>query len=804
MNKDCDKSYFKKPEFYRLTGGNNYVRIDAEDKVTGHGKYVGDIMFPDMLTGRMVRSPYGYARIKSIDVSEAAKLPGVKCILTAKDFEWKAKVGNGEFAAEFADKEVLCSDLVKQVGDDVAAVAAIDEETAQRAVDLIKVEYEVLEGVYDPFKAMEDDAPEIQWEGRGIHNIGMKSIMKAGTDIDEEFKNAAYVQHRNYRAHRMVHAAMEPHGAVATYRNGDYTIWMSTQMAYVDQFWYARCLGVAEKHVRVIKPLVGGGFGGKLDSYSFGLCAAKMAELTGRPVRMILTREEVFQTTRNRHPIYMHIDTAFGADGKLLAKRCYHVLDGGPYGGSGVAACAQSTLWANFPYKINAVDFLAHRVYTNNPSAGAMRGYTACQVHYAHDLNMQYAADHLGIDPVEFRKLSAADPGYEAPAGLKITSCAYKETLDTAAREIGWYERKGKMKDGEGIGFAGTGFVSGTGFAVLEAPNQSSACVQVRLNKRGMATLYIGSHDIGQGSDTVMTAIVAEELGLEMADVKTFMSDTFLCPWDSGSYGSRVTFLAGNATRRAAVDAKRQLFEVIAPMWGVMPTTLECLDRKVISKEKAELQMPIEDAMFKYMTIKGGDELCGVGSFYHRTDNSQYNGVNTTNYAPAYSFSTGAVHLNLDKETGVLDIDEFVFAHDCGRALNRRAVEGQLEGSIAMGLGYAVYEHNVTKEGKILNPNFRDYRLPTALDMPRMRTFYDFTPDAEGPLGAKEAGEGSAAPVAPAIANAVNMACGVHLTSLPLDPEHLWRAMRGLEDDRWTVKMPEDDDVREAYMHPDD
>ena len=784
MHKDCDKHYFKKPEFYRLTGESNYVRIDAEDKVTGHGQYVGDIMFPDMLTGKMVRAPFAPARIISIDTSEAEKLPGVKCILTSKDFEWAHKVGNGEFAAEFADKEVLCTEIVRQVGDDVAAVAAIDEEIAQRAVDLIKVEYEKLPGVYDPFDAMEEGAPEVNWEGKGLRNIGMQSMMKAGTDVDEEFKNAAYVQHREYTTHRMVHAAMEPHGAVATYRNGTYTIWMSTQMAYVDQFWYAKCLGVAENQVRVIKPLVGGGFGGKLDSYSFGLCAAKMSEMTGRPVRMILSREEVFQTTRNRHPIYMKIDTAFDEKGKMTAKRCDHVLDGGPYGGSGVAACAQATLWANFPYKLNGVDFHARRVYTNNPSSGAMRGYTACQVHFAHDLNMQYAADQLGMDPVEFRKISAADPGYVAPAGLTITSCAYKETLDTAAKEIGWYERKGNMKDGEGIGFAGTGFVSGTGFAVLEAPNQSSACVTVRLNKRGMATLMIGSHDIGQGSDTVMTAIVAEELGLPMNMVKTFMSDTFLTPWDSGSYGSRVTFLAGNAARRAAVDAKCQLFEVIAPMWGVMPETLECLEGKVISKEKAELQMPIGDAMFKYMTVKGGDELVGIGSYYHRTDNSQYNGVNTTNYAPAYSFSTGAAHLTVDKETGVLDIDEFVFAHDCGRALNRRAVEGQLEGSIGMGLGYAVYEHNVTKEGKILNPNFRDYRLPTALDMPKMRTFYDFTPDAEGPLGAKEAGEGSAAPVAPAIANAVNMATGIYFDALPLDPEHIWRAMRGMKDDR--------------------
>ena len=261
MHKDCDKHLFKQPVYYRLTGGNNYVRIDAEDKVTGHGKYVGDIMFPDMLTGKMVRSPYAHARILSIDTSEAEKLPGVKCIMTADTFKWAAKVGNGEFAAEFADKEVLCSEYVLQVGDDVAAVAAVDEETAQAAVDLIKVEYEPLPGVFDPFEAMEDGAPEVQYKGMGMHNIGMESHMQAGTDIDEEFSKAAYVQHRDYSAHRMVHAAMEPHGAVAMYRNGVYTIWMSTQMAYVDQFWYARCLGVKENHVRVIKPLVGGGFG---------------------------------------------------------------------------------------------------------------------------------------------------------------------------------------------------------------------------------------------------------------------------------------------------------------------------------------------------------------------------------------------------------------------------------------------------------------------------------------------------------------------------------------------------------------
>ena len=786
MYKDCDKRFFKDSRFYRLVGGNNYVRVDAEDKVTGRGKYAGDIMFPNMLTAKMVRSTRPHAKIVSIDTSEARKLPGVKAILTAADFKWPGKLGNAEFAVEFADREVLCTDKVRRIGDDIAAVAAIDEATAQKAVDLIKVEYEDLPAVFDPFDAMKEDAPIVNG-APDTHNIGMATFRKGGTDINKEFENADFVYREDYSTHRMVHAAIEPHAAVANYENGVYTIWMSTQLCFIDQYWYSHAMGVPPEKIRVIKPLVGGGFGGKMDSYSFGIVAAKLSEMTSRPVRIVLTREEVFQTCAQRHPIYVHVETAHRKDGRLLAKRARHILDGGPYGGTGVAACAQSTIWACLPYKMNSVDVEARRVYTNNPHCGAMRGYTSCQIHFCHDLHMQYASEAMGIDPVDFRRMSAADPGYETPSGIRVTSCASKECLDTVRREINWDKRKNNLKPGEGIGFSASGFVSGTGFPILNTPNRSSASVVVRINKLGHCTVYTGANDIGMGSDTVITAIVAEELGLAMENMSTVVSDTHLTPFDSGSYGSRVTFLTGNAARRAAVDAKIKILKVIAAHWDVMPETLECLEGRVISKQRADLQMPFQEAAFKTMAYNGGDEITGVGSYSHEGTTAQYNSTaddSKENFAPSYSFSAAAAHVFVDKETGVIDIDDFVFAHDCGRALNRRAVEGQLEGSIGMGVGYTCFEHTITKEGKVLNPGFRDYRFPTALDMPKMRTFYDFTPDKEGPFGAKECGEGSSAPVAPALANAIHSATGLHITQLPLDPEHIWRMLNGMTDDR--------------------
>ncbi|MDR0653523.1 MAG: molybdopterin-dependent oxidoreductase, partial [Synergistaceae bacterium] len=537
------KSFYKKNEDFRLVG-TNYHRVDAELKVTGKAKYTGDITFPDMLHGKFLRSPHPHAKIVSIDISKAEAIPGVKCVITGADFKW-GKIGNAEFAKVYADKSGLAQEKVRFVGEEVVAVAAVDENIAAEAVELIKVEYEPLAPVFDAFDAMNDDAPPIHAPGR--NNIGMLSVMKAGNDVEDAFAKAYYTDNYHYKSQRVTHCAIEPHAAIAKYsiEDDEYTIWTSTQSAFVTQFWCANVLGVPESKVRIVKPYLGGGFGGKLDTWSHEVCAALLAKRTGKPVRIVLTREEVFACSKTRHEIAFDIQSAFSKDGTMLAKKCVHVLNGGSYGGSGIAACAQSLIWANLPYKIPAVDIVAKRVYTNNISGGAMRGYGSCQVHFANEVHMDAVANAMGIDPVDLRRINGATPNYDSPSGLKITSCAFKQTLDAAEEAIHWKERKGKLEPNEGVGFAGSGFVSGTGFPILETPKYTSANVLVRLNRYGYGCVYTGSNDIGQGSDTVMTLIAAEELGLDMNEMKLVQSDTSLTPFDSGSYGSRVTFLTG-------------------------------------------------------------------------------------------------------------------------------------------------------------------------------------------------------------------------------------------------------------------
>lgn len=777
------KKVYKQPEDYELAGKENaYVRIDAEAKVTGTAQYTDDIMLPDMYHGKIKRSPYARARILSVDTSKAEKHPGVKCVLTGRDFPG-IKMGDAQAFQDLADKEPLCIDEVRFVGDEVAAVCAIDEETAREALDLIEVKYEPLPFVLDAVEALKDEAPPVHpphGPGPGHNNISILTTMQAG-DPEKAFAEADYTDKVHYKTQMMVHAAIEPHGAVAKYENGEWTIWTSTQGAYVHRYWVARGLGVPESQVRLIKPYVGGGFGGKLLPIACDLCACLFAKKTGHPVKMILERDEVFVGTTVRHPIDFTIESAFKKDGTLLAKRAQHILDGGAYGSTGIAANALSLIWATFPYKVPNLDMIAKRAYTDHPAAGAMRGYTACQVHFAHDVHMEEVAEALGIDSLELRKKNAMDEGYEGPTGLKVTSCAFTETLDAAAEAIHWKERRNNLPRGEGIGIAGSAFVSGTGFPRLITPAYASNSTVVRLNREGYAICFTGVNDIGQGCDTVMAMIVAEELGLKMDEVKLIQSDTTLTPWDSGSYGSRVTFLAGNATRRAVADAKYKLFEVLAEEWGCEIEDINMKNHKVFHRKDPEKNVSYNEAVFKYEEKNFGQSCTGVGSYAHEGSERIYV-ENKGNYAPAYSFSASAAKVNVDVETGCIDVSDFIFAHDCGRPLNLRAVEGQIEGSVLLGLAFAAYEECVfDKNGKQLNPSFRDYRFPTALDMPQIKTIICGKPDEEGPMGAKEAGEGSTAPVGPAIVNAINKALGVKFTELPVTPERIWRAMKEKE-----------------------
>lgn len=420
----------------------------------------------------------------------------------------------------------------------------------------------------------------------------------------------------------------------------------------------------------------------------------------------------------------------------------------------------------------------AWRVYTNNPVCGAMRGYGSCQVHFASDAHMDEVAYELGIDPVELRKINGAVPGYKVPTGLKVTSCAFLETLDEASKAIDWENRKGSLVDNEGIGFAGSGFISGTGYAVLTTPSNYSASVLTRVSRQGFATVLTGANDIGQGSDTVMAAITAEELGLDMSEVKVVSSDTNITPFDTGTLGSRITFLGGNAAKNAAADAKKKLIKTVAGRLNVSEDLLVCKKHRIYVKDNSAIGMTFNDAVWAYQEEHGGEEVVGNGTYAHHDVGEDFDGFTRGNYAKSYSFSTGAAKVSVDEETGIVDISNFIFAHDCGRPLNPVAVEGQVEGSVQMGLGYALYEECQMKEGKMMNPSFRDYRFPTALDMSEVQTIFCGPPDPDGPFCAKECGEGSTAPVAPAISNAISNATGIRFDELPITPERLWRALR--------------------------
>lgn len=694
---------------------------------------------------KLVHSPYAHANIVSIDFSEALKVPGVKGVLTGQDFPEGHNLGNPEAFKELADKEPLCRKKVRMVGDEVAAVCAISEEIATEAAALVKVEYEPLPPVLDPFESMAPDAPAIHYPDSS--NLSIFTVMKAG-DTEKAFAEADYTDRHYYQTQEMVHAAIEPHGAVAKYENGEWTVWTTTQGAYVSRYWIAWGLGVPESQVRVIKPMVGGGFGGKLDVFAHELCPCKFAQMTGHPVKCILKRDEVFLCTRTRHPISFEIESAFTKEGKLLAKRCQHILDGGAYGGSGIAANTLSLICATFPYKVENIDMTARRPYTNHPASGAMRGYSACQVHFAHEIHMDEVANDLHIDPLQLRRQNGITPYYTGPTGLEFTSCQFDEALVKCAEAIDWEHRdKYPIGSGEAIGLSGSGFMSGTGFPVLVTPHYCSSSTIVRLNREGYAVVFSGANDIGQGCDTVMTMIVAEE-------------------------------------------------------WGCKPSDITMKDHRVFIKGDAEKNISYNEACFGYEEKNFGRCVAGVGSFAHEGDKDIYV-KNVGNYATAYSFSASAAKVKVDMETGAVELQDFVFGHDCGRPLNLRAVEGQIEGSVLLGYGFTCYEECVyNKEGKHMNPSFRDYRFPTALDMPHIKTIICSEADPEGPMGAKEAGEGSTAPVGSAIGNAINYATGLTLRELPITPEKLWRALKEHEKTGETCFGAEDLPEKFAAMPP--
>lgn len=756
--------------------GKRLPRVDASVKVTGEAKYTVDMMLPGMLSGKILRSPYAHAKILNIDTSKAERLPGVRAVITGNDTP-KIPFSITDSPQCPADKFPLALNKVRFIGDEVAAVAAIDEDVAEEALDLIKVDYEELPAVFDPEDAMKPDAPQIHDHAEG--NISFSCLRTFG-DVEKDFEDSDYIREDKFTFQSIAHCALEPHCCIASFDASEkLTLWSSTQSVHDVQFGLAKTLNMREGYIRVIKPYVGGAFGGKCEMMTIEPSCALLSQKTAKPVKIVLTREETFIGTRLRHRGIYVLKTGVKKDGTIMARYGKSIYDGGGYNSVGMFANLLNNIFLNLVYKFSSVQCDTYRVFTNNPIAGAMRGFGSPQTYYAVESHMDMIAEDLEMDPVEFRLKNALQPNSITLNKLVINSCGLTQCIESAKEKSNWNDKRGKMPRGQGIGMGCGGFVSGTGTRMKDS-DPYSACY-IRANDDGTVNLAVGAADIGQGSDTTLCQIVAEELGIKVEDIKIVSADTEITPIDQGSYSSRLTVIAGNAAIDAAAKIKKRLFEVVAEKLEVPIDILEAKDRQIRIKEIPDKGISFAEAVVLGQKSDGGRPVVSDGHYdagklcYPDFETGAYN------EAPNYSFFAHTAEVVVDEETGFVKVGSIIPAHDLGRAINPMAAEGQLEGSVQIGLGYGLSEQIVWDKGKVLNPSFLDYEVPTALDMPEIEPILIETNDPEGPFGAKECGEGAASPVAPAINNAVCNAIGIRIKEIPLTPDKILKELERKE-----------------------
>jgi len=740
--------------------GKSVPRPDAVAKVTGAAQYTDDITLPNMLHGAMLRSPHAHALIRNIDASRARALPGVKCVITGQDVP-AVKYGNWRLVPALQDETVLATDRVRFIGDEIAAVAAIDRETAEQAAALIDVEYEELPGVFSVEEALVAGAPAVH--EAHPDNISLTRDIDYG-NLEQAFADADLVLEDTFTTQPVSHVYMEPCSVVARAdTDGRITVWTSTQTPYYVQCLLARTMGVRENDVRVIKPTVGGGFGGKMELRPWEFAAAWMARETGRPVKITIDRRQELAAGRRRHPVTITSKIGFTKDGTITGKDVTARLDGGAYNGMGPTAAFLIGNFGAMLYKVPAYRYRGIYVYTNNPPAGAMRGFGAPQALFAGEMQMNRAAEALGIDPIDLRLRNAMEPGDEIPGVARISSCGLRACLEEVRRLSNWSDRRAAAKPGEGLGLACYSFISGGVFNWFDTKYPFSSA-EVKVFDDGTAQLTTLAADIGQGSDLILPQILAEELGLMVEDIRLVTGDTAACPQsDLGTWGSRVTLMAGNAVRDAAKKVKDELFKVVSLKLGLnVIHEIECGNGTIYAKSKPDKGIPFADVVRMAQLANRGEPIKATGYYTPR---------DVGLVSPAFSFGAQVADVRVDLDTGVVHVAGMYTVHDCGTELNPMAVEGQLEGSIQMSLGYALSEELVMHRGKTLNTTLLDYKIPVAADMPPSvsKTVETFEPG--GPFGAKEAGEGLACPTAPAIAHAVHQATGYFCRNLPIRPE---------------------------------
>ena len=750
--------------------GRPTALVDANAKVTGQAWYGDDVRLPNEIIGRILRSPHHYARIRSIDTSAAEAMPGVLAIATGED----APDTFGVLPVT-KDEHAMAVEKVRHVGDLVACVAAVDEATAMDALNAIVVDYEELTPEFDPRKGLEDVDEPIHW--RGKYHVGKTNVQKR---VHQAFgdrsavDDAAATSRRAWRFEGVHHGFTEPHAVVAHWdANGRLQLYTPQQVPHYTHRALATVLKVPMHQINVIRTFVGGGFGGKSDPFPHEMCAAILARKSGRPVRITFDREEVYWINRGRHPSYIEVKLDADKDGRIAGLDVDALIDGGAFASFGHVTSYYNGVLATAPYELGSFHYTGARVWTNKPASGAMRGHGAVNTRCAVEVGLDDIAEQLAVDPISLRMANLLPPHSRTISGFRITSNGMREALRRVKEESGWDQKFRQMPLGKGIGIGCGFFISGSGLPIHWDPNRfPHATVHLQIDMDGGVTVHTGAADIGQGSTTAVAQVVSEVLGLplEMIHVRSHESDT--SPVDLGSYSSRVTFMNCNAAIRAAMEVREELLNAAWDLLGYHPSTLVMVDRRIVYKHDPSISVSYLEALHKAQEDKGA--LIARGAYRSPPMGGVHKGA-AAGLAPAYSFSAYVAEVDVDIETGLVKCTRVWAAHDCGKALNPLAVEGQIIGSCHMGLGQVLSERMVYgRTGHLQNANLLQYQIPSVHEMPHVTPIIVESSDPEGPFGAKEAGEGPLLPVLPAVCNAVYDAIGVRPSSLPLTPDVVW------------------------------
>ncbi len=738
--------------------GKPFRKVDARAKCAGQTKFADDIVLPRMLFAKLLRSHEPHAMIKSIDTSKARALSGVLAVITGRDLP----IPYGILPVS-QDEHTLCLDRVRFIGDPVAAVAAVDEDTAFDAMNLIEVEYEKLNTITSIEEAVMINEPRIHEYGDG-GNVHKKVHLEFG-DLDEGFAEADLIREDVFFYEGNTHLPMEQHAAVAHYDpDNKLTLWSSTQTPHYVHRALAKVLEMRPAHVRVIATPNGGGFGGKSDPFNHEVAVCKLAMLTGRPVKITLTREEVFYCHRGRHPVLMKSRIGVKKDGAITALDFQSLLDGGAYGSYGVASTFYTGALQTVTYDVPRYRFRGLRAFTNKPPCGPKRGHGTPQPRFALEIQLDKIADQLNLDPAEMR-LKHLVPADSLTANyLRVGSMGLGKCIEKIVKGSDWKNKYRKLPFGKGVGIACSSYICGAGLPIYWN-NMPHSGVQLGLDRQGGVRVQCGSTDIGQGSDSILAYIVAEVLGIDPFDIRVLTADTDLTPVDLGSYSSRVTLMTGNAALQAAERAR------------------ELLSMAVAEKLKAPVENPEIGVTFAEAVVLAETKfgtIGTIGSYTPPASPGKFKGAGV-GPSPAYSYSAAIAETDVDPETGIVTVERIWIGHDIGQSINPMLVMGQVEGGVYMGLGEALMEEMVYRANRNVVhkfPSMLEYKSPTTLEMCDVKTYLIEDADPNGPFGAKEVGQGPLLPVMPAIANAVYDAVGVRVDEVPITPEKVLAALR--------------------------